>query len=103
MRGMRKIEWPQDWQDEARAALAPYLGTDQRVRVTVGPPTSRHGSVMEGFFYLDGRTPTCLFDRSGRADVFPWTVLRGPVLRIEELRPRRPPVEVYTHPQWGVR
>ena len=94
------VDWPGDWQREAREALAPYLGADTRVRIVVGPPTARDGSMVEGFVYLDGNVPTCVFDRSGRPSVYPWRLLQGPVLRIEELAPRPRPRVVYAHPEW---
>lgn len=85
------------------SALTPYFGSDWRVRIIVGPPTSIDGSVLEGFVYLEGRSPTCIFDRSEGPDVFSWSLLLGPVLRIEELRPGRTPRVAYAHPDWTPR
>jgi hypothetical protein len=96
-----EIEWPADWQVEAQEALTPYLGSGARIRIIVGPPTSIHGSVLEGFVYVDGNIPTCIHERSHRPDVYPWRLLQGPVLRIEELRARRKPAVVYAHPDWA--
>lgn len=98
-----EIDWPPEWQIEAREVVKPYLGADVRLRIIVGPPTSVDGSVMEGFVYLDGRVLTCIFERSERPDLFPWRVLRGPVLRIEELQPRGKPSLLYAHPEWTPR
>lgn len=95
--------WPEDWQPEARDALTPFLGGDVRVRIIVGPPSSIDGSVMQGFVYVEDGVPTCIFERSDRTGVFPWRLLRGPVLLIEELRPRRKPRLVYAHPEWAPR
>lgn len=95
------IAWPDGWQADARAALLPYLDADVRVRIVVGPPTARDGSLVEGFVFLDGDVPTCLYDRSGRPSVHPWRLLQGPVLRIEELVPRRRPRLVFAHPDWS--
>jgi hypothetical protein len=93
--------WPPRWQTEAQAALTPYLGGESRLRIIVGPPTAVSGTVLEGFVYVDGRTPMVIHDRSGRPDVYPWPLLAGPVLRIYELRPRRKPAVVYAHPDWS--
>lgn len=95
------IAWPEDWQAAACAALVPYLGADVRVRIVVGPPTARDGTLIEGFVDLDGDVPMCVYDRSGRPSVYPWRLLRGPVLRIEELVPRRRPAVVFAHPEWS--
>jgi hypothetical protein len=97
------IDRPAAWQTEARAALVPYLGADVRLRIIVGPTTSIDGSVLEGFVYLDGSVPTCIFDHSERPDVFPWQLIPGPVLRIEALQPRRKPSLLYVHPDWAPR
>ena len=95
--------WPDGWQPEAIAALEPYLGTDDRVRIVVGPPESRDGTVLEGFAYLDGDVPTIIHDRSGSPKVFPWKLLAGPVLLIELRRPRRRAEALFRHPDWSPR
>lgn len=95
------ITWPLAWQAEARAALLPSIGGDDRVRITVDPPTAISGTVLEGFLYQDGPRLMIIHDRSGRADVYPCEVLSGPVLRIELLRPRRRSQVVYAHPEWS--
>lgn len=98
---VQSVDWPADWQVEAREALYPYLGADVRVRVVVGPPSSVSGSVLEGFVYLDEAVPMCVFDRSARAGVFPWRLPSGPVLRIDEVVPRRRPRPVFVNPHWS--
>jgi len=98
-----RIDWPLRWQSDARDALEPYLGSDSRLRIIVGPPTSVDGTVLDGFVYLDGRVPMIIHDRSGRADVYAWQLLAGPVLRIYELRPRSKPSVLYAHPDWTPR
>jgi hypothetical protein len=98
------IQWPDRWQKEARTALATLFGSDVRVRIIVDDPaTAIDGTVLEGFVYLDQDIPTIIHDHSGRADVFPWKLLSGPVLRICQLVPRRPPRVVYAHPDWNPR
>lgn len=100
---VEEIDWPAEWQIEAREVMKPYVGADVRLRIIVGPPTSVDGSVMEGFVALDGRVPTCIFERSERPDLFSWRVLPGPVLRIEELQPRGKSSLLYAHPEWTPR
>jgi hypothetical protein len=98
------IVWPDRWQPEARAALAPYLGADIRVDILFGNdrggPLDVFGS-LQGYVYVDedGR-PMIIWDRSGRPDVHPGTLYLRPVLRIKELRPRRRAMLVYVHPEW---
>ena len=95
------IAWPDDWQEEARAAVLPYFGTDDRLELVVGPPaTSLFGSVFAGHVYLDGDRPMIVHDRSGRADVYPWELPAGPVLRAYLLRPRRPRLTLYALEGW---
>jgi hypothetical protein len=97
-----EIDWPPGWQPEAADALTPYLGSDHRLRIVVDEPkTAIHGTVVEGHVYVDGRTPKVIHDCSGRPDVFPWDLLSGPVLRIELLRPRRPPLVIFAHADWS--
>jgi hypothetical protein len=95
------IDWPEHWQAEARERVTRYFGGDERPRIVVGDPaTSIDGTVIEGYVYLDGKVPTIIHDRSGRSDVYPERLLLGPVLRIYELRPRRKPSLVFSHPGW---
>ena len=61
---MAVINWPAGWQDEAVAVVSPLLGSDARVRITVGDPrTSISGSVLEGYLFLapDG-DPVMIYD-----------------------------------------
>ena len=97
-----EIAWPADWQREAIEAVLPHLGTDERLEILVGDPQrSIHGTLLGGHVYIDDGTPTIIHDRSGRPDVFPWQLLSGPVLRIQLLRPRRPRVVLFAHPDWS--
>ena len=99
-----EIDWPPRWQADAKEALLPYIGTDTRVEILVGDPaTCFDGTVMAGFVYLDGAVPQIIYDRSGRADVYPWRLLLGPVLRIYRLEPRRKRKVLYAHPAWTPR
>lgn len=101
---MASLEWPDLWQQEAKQALLPVFGTDARVRIVVDDPaTAIDGTVIEGFVYVDEGVPTIIHDRSGRADVYPWKLLSGPVLRIYELRPKGKPVVLFAHPGWTPR
>lgn len=101
---MTAIEWPGRGQDDAKERLMPYFGGDMRVRIVVDDPaTAIDGTVIEGYVYLDGNVPMVIHDRSGRTDVYPWSLLLGPVLRIYELRPRRKPIRVFAHPDWTPR
>lgn len=97
-----EITWPPDWQPEAIDAVLPYLGSDERLRIVVGPPeTSLSGTVLAGHVYVDDGVAMIIHDRSGRPDVYPWRLLGGPVLRIELLRPRRRPVVFLAHADWS--
>jgi hypothetical protein len=96
-----EIEWPTHWECAAIEAVLPYLGSDERLRIVLGDPKkSIHGTVIGGHLYVEDGTPMIVHDRSGRPDVFPWQLLRGPVLRIELIRPRRRPLVLYAHPGW---
>lgn len=99
---MTQLIWPDGWQDEAIAAAEPYVGTDERLDILVGDPTtSRSGTLMGGHVYCgeDGAVMV-IHDRSGRPDVYPWRLLAGPVLVLNLLRPRRRALELYRHPDW---
>jgi hypothetical protein len=61
------------------------------------PKVAVSGTVIEGHVYAENAEPMIIHDRSGRADVFPWRLLRGPVQRIELLRPRRRPLVLFEH------
>jgi hypothetical protein len=97
---MESISWPKAWQPEARAALLEFIDADVRVEIIVGDPrTSIHGSASAGYVYLEGADLMVIYDRSGRADVYPWRLLAGPVLEIFSLSGRRRR-SVYRHQQW---
>jgi hypothetical protein len=99
-RAMESISWPKAWQPEARAALLQFIDADDRVEIIVGDPlTSVDGSVIAGHVYLEGADLMIIYDRSGRADVYPWRLLAGPVLEIVSLSGRRRR-SIYLHPQW---
>jgi hypothetical protein len=99
---LSRIEWPPRWQPEAIEALLTYLGSDERLRIVVGPPKKAlSGTLIEGHVYLEHETPTIIHDRSGRPDIFPGSLLEGPVLRIELVRPRRRPLLLFAHPDWN--
>lgn len=97
---MESISWPHAWQPEARAALLHFIDADDRVEIILGDPrTSIDGSVIAGHVYLEGTDLMIIHDRSGRADVYPWRLLAGPVLEIFSLSGRRRK-SIYRHPQW---
>ena len=53
-----EIEWPAEWQEEAIAAVLPYLGSEEQLRIVVGPPeTSLSGTVLGGRVYVDAGVP----------------------------------------------
>lgn len=96
---MESISWPRAWQPEARAALQEFIDADNRVEIVVGDPlTSIDGSVIAGYVYLEGDDLMIIYDRSGRADVYPWRLLAGPVLEVLSLSGRRR--SIYRHPHW---
>ena len=100
---MADLRWPEQWQPEAIAAALPYVGTDERLDILVGPPeTSLSGTRLAGHLHAgeDGEV-MIIHDRSGRADVYRWHLLAGPVLLVKLLRPRRPAKELYRHPEWA--
>ena len=99
---MTSLKWPPRWQPDAVAAALPYLDSEDRLDVLVGPPeTSLSGTRISGYLYT-GETgePMMIHDHSGRQDVYPWRLLDGPVLKITLLRARRPGKILYQHPQW---
>lgn len=102
---MSSLSWPAHWQPEAVAAATAFVDTDARIEVVVGDPDrSTGGTVLAGYLCSDDAIPMMIYDRSGRADLYPWPLLDGPVLRIYELaahsRKRR---VVYAHPKWSPR
>jgi hypothetical protein len=94
--------WPDRWQPEAIEAALPYVGTEDRLDILVDDPALAHsGTRLAGHLFRgeDGAVMV-IHDRSGRPDVYPWRLLRGPVLVLKLLRPRRRPTELYRHPLW---
>ena len=94
--------WPPGWQDEAIAAVSPYVDADERLEINVGDPAdSIDGTLLAGFVFTgeDG-SPRIIHDRSGRWDVYPGPLLDGPVLRVDLLRPGRRRQVLYAHPDW---
>ena len=46
--------WPDNWQQEARDALLPYIGQEVPLDVLVGDPASSiSGSLISGYFYVE--------------------------------------------------
>lgn len=96
------IRWPDRWQSDAKAALEPYFGADARVDIVYGPNSGFGGETRSGgYVYLVGDEPMIIYDHSGREDVYPWRLMMGPVMRINEERPRRRPLTVFVDPEWG--
>ena len=96
------LRWPEQWQAEAIAAALPYVGSDERLDILVDDPTvAISGTRLAGHLIRgdDGQVMV-IHDRSGRPDVYPWRLLRGPVLVIRLLRPRKRALELYRHPLW---
>ena len=94
--------WPKEWQDEAIEALTPYINTDYLVEVLVGDPADAlSGTLLGGYLYTteDGDLRV-IHDHSGRADVHPWRLLMGPVLKITVRRPKKRRTVVFEHPSW---
>jgi hypothetical protein len=83
-------------------AARPYVGTDERLDILVDDPgVAVSGTLLGGYLFRgDDGVVMVLHDRSGRPDVYPWRLLRGPVLLIKLLRPGRRAVELYRHPLW---
>ena len=95
------VAWPRDWQQPAIDAIEPHLGSEDRVRILVGPPeTSVSGTAYEGHIYAADEQVLIVHDRTLRADVFPWKLPPGPVLRLELLRPRRSRLLLYAVEGW---
>ena len=93
--------WPALWQREAITAIAPYLDTDATVDLLVGDPeTSIHGSRLAGYLFTNNGEVWVIHDRSGRPDVYPGRLLRGPVLQIRVREPGKRSRLVYAHPEW---
>ena len=99
---MPELVWPEGWQLEAIEAAQPYVGTDERLDILVDDPAVAVSGTLLGGFLIRGEDGAVMVihDRSGRADVYPWRLLRGPVLLIKLLRPGQRAVELYRHPLW---
>jgi len=97
-----ELTWPERWQREAIEAAQPYVDTDERLDILVDDPVvAVSGTRLGGYLFRgDDGAVMVLHDRSGRPDVYPWRLLRGPVLLIQLLRPGRRPRELYRHPLW---
>lgn len=96
------IDWPAGWQAEARDALLPHVGLEERVEIVVGDPsTSIGGSLLAGCVFLEGSELRIIHDLSGRDDVHASPLMAGPVLRIELLQPPRRRRVLYAHPAWS--
>jgi len=100
-----ELTWPARWQPEAIEAIAPYVDTDYLVEVLVGAPaTSIDGSSLAGYLFTAGSGQVqIIHDRSGRPDVYPWSLLAGPVLRVTARLPSKRRSVVYMHPDWNPR
>jgi hypothetical protein len=95
--------WPKRWQPEAIEALERYVGTDYIVEGLVDDPaTAIHGTAFAGYVFVgdDGRL-WVIYDRSGRADVYPWRLLLGPVLQLTVRTPGKRRKVIYRHPDWN--
>jgi hypothetical protein len=96
------LAWPPKWQPEATEAATPYVDTDYLVDFLVGDPSvSSRGTRYEGHIYEtdDGRLEV-IHDRSGRPDVYPWSLPPGPVLRMSVRLPKTRSTVVFQHPDW---
>jgi len=99
---MSLTRWPERWQAEAREALTPYIDSDWQVDLWVDLPTALSGTRYGGYVYMaDGGDLEVIHDHSGRPDVYPWKLPRGPVLRLKVRSGagKRWRV-VYAHPGW---
>ena len=102
---MPDLRWPDRWQPEAIDAVAPYVGTDDRLDIWVDPPeTAVAGTRLGGHvFAAEDGTVMIVHDRTGRPDVHPWRLLAGPVLVVKLRRRGRPAKELFRHPRWPKR
>lgn len=63
------------------------------------PATAIDGTLQEGYVYRDNDgTLKIVYDRTGRPDIYPWDLFRGPVLRLHLLRPGKRRQLLYAHP-----
>jgi hypothetical protein len=97
----RDFVWPPDWQPEAIDAALPYVGSEARLRILVGDPKDPiSGTPIAGHLFSQDGELMIIYDKSGRPDVYPWRLPRGPVLRIELLRPKKRRVVLFSVPGW---
>jgi hypothetical protein len=97
----RDLVWPSDWQQEAINAALPYVGSDHRLHILVGDPkVAVSGTAVTGYLLEEDGKVMIIYDRTGRPDVYPWPLLRGPVLRIELLRAKKRRVVLFSAPGW---
>ena len=99
------LRWPPGWQDEAIAAVSPYVDSDDRLEINVGDPgVSIDGTLLAGFVFTgENGMPQIIHDRSGRWDVYPGPLLDGPVLRVDLLGPGQRRQVLFAHPDWEPR
>jgi hypothetical protein len=94
--------WPARWQPEAIDAVAPYVDTEYLVEIWVGDSaTSIDGSLLAGHLFTDDNGELkIIHDRSGRPDVYPWSLLGGPVLKATARLAGKRRAIIYAHPDW---
>ena len=76
-----QLQWTELWQAEAISALEPYVNSKYIVELLVDDPaTAIFGTAFGGYIYTEeGGDLRVIHDRSGRSDVYPGPLLRGPV------------------------
>lgn len=85
-------------------AVGAHIDTDARLRALVGDPhASVSGTVYEGGVFRDHGNLMITNDRSGRHDVYPWKLPRGPVLGVALLRARQRRLVPFADPKWRPR
>jgi hypothetical protein len=95
-------KWPSQWQPEAIEAVAPYVDSDAWIEVLLDDPqTAVHGTLLGGFvFTADDGSLKMIWDKSEQPGVYPWPLLRGPVLVVKVREPGRRLRTIYRHPEW---
>ena len=100
--GEAGIAWPERWQRAAIDAVLAHIGSDERLRILVDDPAEAiHGTLFEGHVYVADGIAMIVHDKRGGADVFPWKLPSGPVLRVELIKPNARPLLLYEHPDWA--
>ena len=81
------------------------MGSEYLIDIWVGDPRSSiDGTLISGYVYAaDDGFVTAIHDHSGRADVYPWRLLAGPVLRMTARMPGKRRKVIYAHPEWAPR